>query len=39
MPRKNLKRMMIILREALANKQGKYKSTIDLTYREQAVFR
>ena len=39
MPRKNLKRMMIILREALDNKQGKYKSTIDLTYQEQAVFR
>ena len=39
MPRKNLKRMMIILREALAEKKGKYKSTIDLTYSEQAVFR
>jgi hypothetical protein len=38
-PRKNLENMMEILHFALRQKQGKYKSTIDLTFNNQVIFR
>jgi cell division septal protein FtsQ len=39
MPRKNIKDMLQVLRYALQQKQGKHKSTIDLTYNNQVIFR
>lgn len=39
MPRRNLKELLQVLHDALRQKQGDYKSTIDLTYSNQVIFR
>jgi hypothetical protein len=38
-PRKKIKDRLYVLRDALRKKQGPYKSTIDLTYNRQVIFR
>lgn len=39
MPRRNLKDMLQVLRHAFRQKRGDYKSTVDLTYSNQVIFR
>ena len=38
-PHEKMNNMLHVLRKALQKKQGKYKSTIDLTYDNQVIFR
>lgn len=38
-PRNNFKNMLHVLREALKEKQGRHKSTVNLTYKGQVIFR
>ncbi len=39
LPKKDIKNMLQVLRDALKQKQGEHKSTVDLTYNKQVIFR